>query len=239
MKSVMPGVCLLAVISYGQQQPQDPLCAGPPPPPPRTMDNNGERSAESIAWEAAMATWAPCPFAATAAAGLPGAISARRLAHRPPRSARKEFDAGMNSLRKRRDSGAQEHFAKAAQLDPGFVEAQVHLGELEAKAGQTSLALETFLRVAALEPNDAGFQSNVAWTLLMLRRSAEAEPYARRAIRLSPSFIDAHFALGVALVDQDRFTPEAVAALRVAAAKHPWARDLLSQVEARLSAATP
>ena len=214
------------------QQPSRPC--GPPPFPSRMLDNDGHVSAEGRAWLEAGGESPDCHEKRPAVPA--GTVPASVLAYHPPKAARRELDRGMQAVRKNRDQEALEHFAKAAGLDPNYVLAHLWLGTQRAKSGQADLALESFMRVVALEPNYSGFQSNVAWTLLKLHRPTEATPFARRALRLSPSYVDAHYALGLALVGQETLTPEAVAALRIAAGKHIEAKEVLAWVEGQLSA---
>src|SRR5262249_41681865 len=115
-------------------------------------------------------------------------------------------------------------------------QAYVLLGTTQMGAFDPESALQSFQRATEIDPDFAGAQSNVAWTLLNLQRPAEAEAYARRAIRLAPAYVDARYALGLALVMQGHVNPEAIAALRIAAEKRPEARPALAWAEERLRA---
>jgi cytochrome c-type biogenesis protein CcmH/NrfG len=69
---------------------------------------------------------------------------------------------------------------------------------------------------------------------MLLKGPAEAESSARRALQLDPRSIEANFMLGLALLAQKKFTPEAAAHLAVAAPRYPRARPLLTSLEAEL-----
>jgi tetratricopeptide (TPR) repeat protein len=143
----------------------------------------------------------------------------------------------MRAVNKGLNAEALEHFREAVRLDPGYVQPHVQTGILRAKAGQPVLALESFLMALAIEPDAEFLEFDVAHTLVMLHRPSEAESYARRVTRRSPSFVDGQYVLGLALLMQDKLTPEAVEALRPAAERNSEAREVLAWVERKLSAA--
>ena len=181
-----------------------------------------------------MKHWVPCASEELTPGGV---ISARALGFTPVKAARKNFDQGVRGLSKGLNTEALEHFKEAVRLDPSYVQPYVQTGILRAKAGQPLLALESFLSALALEPDADFLEFNVAYTLFMLHRPTEAESFARRVPRRSPWFVEAQYVLGVALVMQDKYIPEAVEALRIAASQHGQAREVLVQVEWKLSAA--
>jgi tetratricopeptide (TPR) repeat protein len=207
-------------------------CGGPPPPPPG-LEQDGRPNPGSLSvWREALANWRPCPEPTVA-----GTISAGTLAFRPSQAARKAFDQGEKAARKRSPREALAHFEDAVRISPDYRQAHVQLGILRAAADQPSLALKSFLTALALEPDSDFLQLNVALTLIVLHRPAEAEVYARRALRRSPSSVDARFVLGVALVMQDNLAEETIASLQLASKKHVLARDLLAWIESAPAAA--
>jgi hypothetical protein len=236
MKKLAPKLFVLVAglsVSAGAQQ-HSPPCGGPAPPPPRvTEDGRGPLTTLQV-WAHSMANWVPCSDQGT---GRGGIISARALGFRPVEAARKDFDKGMRAMDKGLDSDALKHFREAVRLDPAYMQPYVQTGIIRAKAGQPMLALESFLSALALEPDADFLEFNVAHTLIILHRPSEAESYARRVARRSPSFVDAQYLLGLALVMQDKLTPEAVGALRLAAEQRSMAREVLNWVERKLSAA--
>jgi tetratricopeptide (TPR) repeat protein len=207
-------------------------CGGPPPPPPGLEQDGGPNPKGLSDWREALANWRPCPKPIIA-----GTISAGALAFRPPKAARKAFDQGEKAARNHSPREALAHFEDAVRINPDYLQAHVQLGILHAEADQPSLALESFLTALALEPDSDFLQFNVALTLVVLHRPAEAEAYARRALRRAPSSVDARFVLGVALVMQDNLAEETVASLRLASERHVLARDLLAWIEGAPAAA--
>jgi len=201
--------------------------------PPRAVDKNGNVSAEFINWDPATTQDGCTP--AVAAPGPAAVISAQLLSHKPPKSARGEFDRGMQALRNRRNDQAVAHLAEAARLDPNFMEAEGQQGVVYAQMGQPLLALDHFERALVLDPASHVLWSNKAAVLVALSRPAEAEQASRRAVRLAPLSIEGNYLLGVALFIQGKFTREAADDLAMAAAKYPRAREILAQIQAYLA----
>jgi Flp pilus assembly protein TadD len=160
-----------------------------------------------------------------------GAVSVRSLAHKPPKAARKEFNRGIQAWRKGRSDQALARSAKAARLDPDYLEAQVDLGVVYESTGHFSQALERFEQALALETNLQVLYENEAGVLMMLGRLYDAEETARLALRFSRYSIDANYTLGMSLVMRGEVTPEAIASLKLAAAKDPRARKALEAIE--------
>jgi tetratricopeptide (TPR) repeat protein len=136
----------------------------------------------------------------------------------------------MRALRKGLQEEAKQRWINAAILDPAYWEPQGRLGELFAQTEQPALALEHFERALVLEPNSPALLYNAARTLLALNRPGEAESAARRAVQLSPALVEAHWVLGLALVQGGKPTREAADHLSVAATRYPEVRARLGWV---------
>jgi tetratricopeptide (TPR) repeat protein len=164
-----------------------------------------------------------------------GGVSARTLAHQPPRAAVKAFNRAAQAWNKGQNDRALLYVGEAVRLDPDFVEARTDLGALYAKTGRPKEALDQYERALELEPNLALLHSNKAAALVMLSRWEEAEHAGRRAVQLDPGSIDGNYMLGIAMMKQGKITPETAAHLAIAVKKHPRARSFLAQVQADLA----
>jgi tetratricopeptide (TPR) repeat protein len=164
-----------------------------------------------------------------------GVVSARTLAHKPLQSARKEFDRGVQAEQRGQNSEAIRRFTQAVRLDPNYVEAEADLGMLYSKTEQPEKAIEVFDRALAIEPNWALLSGAKASALVMLSRWEEAEQAARRAVRLNPRSVESNYMLGLALLMQNKITPETARYLEVAASQYPKAREHLAEVQAKLT----
>jgi tetratricopeptide (TPR) repeat protein len=160
-------------------------------------------------------------------------VSARTLRYKPARTALKEYNQGLRSVRKGLPQEAAGHFAEAVRINPDYVEALQQLGIAQAAQGETEQSLDSFLKASKLDPDSDPLRFNVALTLARLHRMAEAEPYARQVARHAPWFMDGQYLLGIALVAQSKLTAEAAASLRRAAGTFTEARAALEWMEAQ------
>lgn len=70
---------------------------------------------------------------------------------------------------------------------------------MQAILGDTSGAIESYRRAAAIRPELAAAQANLGAALLVRGRTAEAKPHLEQAVRLQPQLFEAHLHLGRAL----------------------------------------
>jgi len=162
-----------------------------------------------------------------------GTVSARQLLYKVPSKALKEFDKGMAAKKKNDSQAAMEHLIKAAELDPDFMEAHNNLGLQYLQTGNISEAVAQFQRAAELDPDAVSPEINLAATLVLLNRSGDAETAARHAVRLDAASPTAHYLLGVALLDQQKITDEALGNLEEASRTIPRARLAIDELVER------
>lgn len=108
---------------------------------------------------------------------------------------------------------ALEHFGKALELNPRYIEAHIHRGVLLNDLGRSAEADEAFRQAAAHNlPQSTGFPAHVAANLAnhhALLAAAYAESGAmreaiaqyRRAVELGPNFADLRYKLARALLE--------------------------------------
>ena len=108
---------------------------------------------------------------------------------------------------------ALEHFGRALELNPRYIEAHIHRGVLLNDLGRTEEATEAFRQAAAHNlPQPTGFPAHVAANLAnqhALLAAAYAESGAmtqaieeyRRAVELGPNFADLRYKLARALLE--------------------------------------
>jgi tetratricopeptide (TPR) repeat protein len=159
------------------------------------------------------------------AADRASAISARRLAHKPPNAARKAFERGIQARLKGGIAEAIQDLTEAVRLDPAYPEALAELGALHLRNGEAQRGLDALERALSIDKNSVELLGNQAWALLVLKRPAEAERAARRAVQLAPKSVSAHYLVGMALVQQGLYTREATEHLGIVADTYPDARE--------------
>jgi len=162
-----------------------------------------------------------------------GTVSAARLQHKVPSKARKEFEKGLEAARKNDSAAAIGHFAKATELDPDFMEAHNNLGVQHLKCDGNETALEEFQKAVELDPAALSPHVNLALVLLRMDRPSDAEAAARKAIRLDGSNENARYCLGVALLQQQKSTSEALDNLQRASETIPRARLAIADTLAK------
>jgi tetratricopeptide (TPR) repeat protein len=95
------------------------------------------------------------------------------------------------------------HYRNLLERNPGDAETTGKLAMALIEAGRpadTDESIRLFRRAAELDPESGDAHSRLAAVLLDFRRPHEALPYAREAVRLSPSDAFAHDLLGLALI---------------------------------------
>ena len=100
-------------------------------------------------------------------------------------------------------SGSQRR--RAVEIDPGFVDAHVRLGETLRLQGKLDRAIETFEYALRLDPNCPDAHNNLGIAIAQTGREEVAESHFRRAIELRPGFVRAYGNLGTALQNSGRF----------------------------------
>ncbi len=116
-----------------------------------------------------------------------------------PRSARKEFERGVNLLKKNQPAEAREKFEKAIQLFPEYVDARNELAVLLMRESQLAAAESHLQKAIAVDSAASNALLNLGLCLVRQDRAAQAIPYLERAVQLQPTNAPAHLLYGVAL----------------------------------------
>ncbi len=138
-----------------------------------------------------------------------GVISLRRLAHKVPKPAAQEFKQARQDCERKRLPQAETHFIKALELDPHFLEAANDLGAPYYRLGRHVEALRLFEQARAIDPDSPVVLSNLAASLLALRRPLEAEPLAARALKFDPTGVRVRYIYALSKAANHRADAEA------------------------------
>jgi len=161
---------------------------------------------------------------------LVGSVSVERVRHQPPKRARRAFLEAQRLS----EAGAHERAAaaleKAVTLDSEFIEAHGNLGVQYARLKRYDRAAEEFRLAIAQDPATAQHQSNLALVLLNLGQPAEAEQWARHAVKLDGGSAEAHYVLGCVLLMGAETRLKGIDELQVAARDFPKAHWTLAEV---------
>ncbi len=150
-------------------------------------------------------------------------VTLHELQHHVPGKATKEYERGLKAKDKGEDEAAISYFRKATAVDPEFCAAFNALGTVYLRLNRLELAVEQFNNAIFVDPHAATPYSNLALAYIMQTYYADAERAARRAIDLNRTAAHGLLMLGVSLVLEGKFTPEADRALTRAADDFPQA----------------
>lgn len=127
---------------------------------------------------------------------------------------RPEVARGHNNLawaleQQGKSAEADEHFARALALQPGYISAHYSWGVALLDQKRFDEAIAHFEQAVKLAPGHVDAYINLGNALMQVQRAAEAVPYYETALRIRPG-ADVHYDLGVALVDLGRLDEAAI-----------------------------
>jgi len=130
-----------------------------------------------------------------------GTVSARQLAHRTPKAARKAMTAYRKCHDRRNDTCAARYLDKAIAADPELLEAYLNRSALRCRAQAWDLVFADVEEALRLDPNSSLAHINRAFAALHRKNSQLALVSARAALRSDPDNIKAQYLLGLAQVN--------------------------------------
>jgi tetratricopeptide (TPR) repeat protein len=140
-----------------------------------------------------------------------------------------------------RPADAAERFRMATRLERSR-DAERGLAQALGRSGDAEGALAAYGRVARMAPRDSRAANDYGAALLDAGRTADAEPWLRRALALDPQFVDAYNNLGIALARTGRLEA-AIELLEKARSftptPDPEVEGNLARLRAALGARTP
>ncbi len=165
------------------------------------------------------------------AAAPKGTISLRRLSHKIPKPARKEYEKGWSLRRQSRLDEAQVHYRRALELDPQFVEAANDLGALYFMQSHYDDSLQALERALAIESESAPVLANLSANMMATGRYAEAGLLARRALAVDPVAVRTRYLYGLSSrASQKKYDAETQSLLEEAARSIPHAHLVLANL---------
>lgn len=170
----------------------------------------------------------------TATAERPGGvISVKRLAHKPPKQALKLLDKGQKESSKGDTQKAIADLEEAVKIDPELLEAHNSLGAAYIRSREFGKAVEQFRQAVKIDPSVCIAQTNLALALMLTNQNEEAERAARRAVELDGTSPRSRYMLALAVIRQDKVTPEVMKNLAEISAAMPEALLLRAEIYAR------
>jgi tetratricopeptide (TPR) repeat protein len=106
------------------------------------------------------------------------------------------FAQGAQAQQKQEFTQAIQAYRRAAELDPGYFDAQYNLGLAAYQAGDFSLALSSYEKALAIVPKSEEGRYNFALALKQADYPVDAARELERLLKLYPNSSRAHLALG-------------------------------------------
>ncbi|MCU1259941.1 MAG: Tetratricopeptide 2 repeat protein [Bryobacterales bacterium] len=157
-----------------------------------------------------------------------GVVSVSTLRNPPARKASAEFDKARKFLQAGDSPHAIEHLRKAIEISPNYADAHTSLGVQYMLAERYQDALAEYQTVLGIGPAGTRELCNLSAAFFCVRRFAEAEDSARRAVALDSRHPFAHYLLGRALLVDPGKQAESRKHLQLAAPDIPQAAAYLA-----------
>jgi Tfp pilus assembly protein PilF len=164
-----------------------------------------------------------------------GPVSARRLAFKPSKAARKEWREAEKCIRRGEHAEAASHLRGCVAADPEYFEAHLNLGTALLMSNDAAGALAAYERALEIDPSSAYALVHRGMVLLHFRRAEEAQACARKALAVEESE-SAHYVMGLSLAAQGKELPSALEHLKLASGRHPQAAQAAARIQAQLKA---
>jgi len=150
-----------------------------------------------------------------------GIVSVRNLV--PPK-AQKERLRAQRAHANGKSAESIQHLKRAIRIHPDYLQAHNNPGVRYRGSGDFDRTALAFGKAVKLDPSSAQAHANLTLTLVALKRYAEAEVSARRALQFEPDRLKARCALGLTDAANNNCTQEAAQNLNGAAEEFPKAR---------------
>jgi len=168
------------------------------------------------------------PQSVRPSAAVAAPVSLHQLRHRVPKKALRLGERAQRHFQSQEWRKAIELLESALTLDPNYALGHALLGSALLQVDEFPKAMLHLDRSIDLDGSSGEVLIQAGLAHHVNGDQAGAEAIARRALRLLPGKPKALYLLGLALVHQRKFTPEAAESLKRASAEFPRAQQLLS-----------
>jgi len=152
----------------------------------------------------------------------PNIVSVHELSHRVPRAAQAEMNKANKARLKQGCDDAVEHLRNAVRIDPDYVAARNNLATCLMDTDPVSAAAE-LEKAIEIDPHHAMLFHNLALAYLVSNKLEAAERAARNALNLDGILTRSRVVLGIVLVQEQKYTAEALAYLESGRQEYPIA----------------
>ena len=160
-------------------------------------------------------------------------VSISELSHKVSSKAMKEAHEADRALKNGEVAVMISHLEKVIAIDGEYLAARKNLALAYLKTLQFEKAIDSFGRLAELDPHSALAYSGLSATYYDMHRLADSEEAARRALKIDGSYELGHFLLGTTLAAQNKEHQEALHHLAQAIRRYPSAYVTAAGILAR------
>jgi len=167
-------------------------------------------------------------------AGVNGAnsnlVTFQELQHRVPKKAREEMEKGERARAKNQTDEAILRYKSAISIDPEYVAARNNLAAMYLRAAEPEAAIAQLEEAVKSDPRQPALFTNLAVGYTMIKNLEAAERAARLTVDLDRTSGRAPLLLGFVLIQQRKFTEEALQCFERVRDQYPLAHFLAAQV---------
>lgn len=157
-------------------------------------------------------------------------VTLQELRHAVPKKAQKEMDKAENARSHERRHEAIDHLNRAISIDPEFVAARNNLAVIYLTSGDGKSAVAQLEEAAKVDPHNPTLFTNLTLGYTAIHNFDAAERAARTRLALDGTSTKAHLFLGLVLLEQRKFTDEALRCFERARDEHPLAHLLAGRL---------
>ena len=156
-------------------------------------------------------------------------VTFRQLQHKVPKAAQKEMEKATKARLKHLRDNEAEHLKNAVRFDPEYVAARNDLAVCLLRSDPAS-ALAQLEKAIEIDPHEAVLFHNLAVGYIITNKLDVAERAARNAVDLDRTNNRTRFVLGYILVQEEKYTAEALADAQSAIQEYPFAGLVAAEV---------
>jgi tetratricopeptide (TPR) repeat protein len=157
-------------------------------------------------------------------------ITIQQLSHKVPGKARKEMVKAEKARLGNQADQAIVHYKTAISIDPEFVAARNNLALVYLTHSNLTPAVDELHEAIKVDPHNAILFRNLAIGFILGRHLDDAERAARQAVDLDRVGPQARILLGIVLLEQRKFTAEALQCFVRTSSEFPVAHLLAGRV---------
>lgn len=157
-------------------------------------------------------------------------VTMQELRHKVPPRARKKMEKAEKARLANRLDDAIDLYKQTIAIDPEYVAARNNLATLYLRGADTNLGLEQLQEAITVSPHNAMLFRNLAIGYELARQIADAERAARMAVDLDRTGAEPRLLLGLILLEEHKFTDEALRCFERTALQYPLSHLLGGRV---------